>query len=106
MTTATDFGLPQPSQQPAREYLRQPTGRKRQRPPARRRWGGGRRAERLRPEEYGDAAESARDAYVAVLEAAAAINISVEPQAWQSDYGAKGKSGKFIDEAFGKSRQP
>jgi hypothetical protein len=46
--------------------------------------------------DYGDADESSRDAYVAVLEAVAAINSSVEPQAWQSDYGAEGKSGKFI----------
>lgn len=46
---------------------------------------------------YGLAAEKAVSAYRKVLAAAAQINVQVEPQAWQADYKAKGRSSKFID---------
>lgn len=46
---------------------------------------------------YGAAVATAKAAYTQVLAAAAAINVQVEPQAWQADYKAKGKSSKFID---------
>ena len=46
---------------------------------------------------YTDAALAAKAAYDSVLEAAAAINIKVESQAWQADYKAKGTSSKFSD---------
>jgi hypothetical protein len=46
---------------------------------------------------YAGAAAAAKAAYVQVLAAAAAIKVKVEPQAWQADYKAKGKSTKFID---------
>jgi hypothetical protein len=47
--------------------------------------------------EYDEAASHASLAYQDVLDAAAAINVQVEPQAWQADYKAKGQSDKFID---------
>lgn len=46
---------------------------------------------------YETAAEEAQSAYHDVLAAAEQINVQVEPQAWQADYKAKGKSSKFID---------
>ena len=46
---------------------------------------------------YGAAVASAKAAYMQVLAAAAAINVQVEPQSWQADYKAKGKSPKFVD---------
>jgi hypothetical protein len=48
--------------------------------------------------DYLGAATHAQLAYNDVLAAAAALNIQVEPQAWQADYKAKGLSGKFVDE--------
>lgn len=48
--------------------------------------------------DYLGAATHAQQAYQIVLDAAAAINVQVEPQAWQADYRAKGASGKFVDE--------
>ncbi len=47
--------------------------------------------------DYPTAVISARQAYQLVLDAAAQINVKVEPQAWQADYKSKGKSPKFID---------
>ena len=47
--------------------------------------------------DYANAVKSAKQAYVQVLAAAAAINVKVEPQSWQADYKSKGKSPKFID---------
>jgi hypothetical protein len=48
--------------------------------------------------DYATAVTQAQSAYQDVLEAARQINVKVEPQAWQADYKAKGKSDKFIDE--------
>lgn len=48
--------------------------------------------------DYLSAAGEAQTAYQIVLDAAAAINVQIEPQAWQADYRAKGASGKFVDE--------
>jgi hypothetical protein len=47
--------------------------------------------------DYAAAAAHAQEAYRLVLEAAAAIKVKVEPQAWQADYKAKGRSDKFVD---------
>lgn len=47
--------------------------------------------------DYAAAMEQAQQAYRDVLEAAAQINVKVEPQAWQADYKAKGQSPKFVD---------
>lgn len=47
--------------------------------------------------DYPGAAFHASKSYADVLDAAAAINVQVEPQAWQADYKAKGQSDKFID---------
>jgi len=47
--------------------------------------------------DYEDAAMHARLAYSDVLSAAAQVNVQVEPQSWQADYKAKGKSDKFVD---------
>jgi hypothetical protein len=47
--------------------------------------------------DYANAVKSAKQAYVQVLAAAAAINVKVEPQSWQADYKANGLSPKFID---------
>jgi len=47
--------------------------------------------------DYAGAVVEAKAAYQRVLAAAAAINVKVEPQAWQADYKAKGKSPKFVD---------
>jgi hypothetical protein len=47
--------------------------------------------------DYGGAAAHAQLAYEQVMDAAAAINIQVEPQAWQADYKAKGISDRFVD---------
>lgn len=46
---------------------------------------------------YGAAVTSARRAYMGVLKAAAAIGVKVEPQSYQADYKAKGRSPKFVD---------
>jgi hypothetical protein len=46
---------------------------------------------------YAAAVVSAKTAYVGVLAAAAAIGVKVEPQSYQADYKAKGKSPKFVD---------
>jgi hypothetical protein len=46
---------------------------------------------------YAGAALHAKLAYNDVLSAAAQINVKVEPQSWQADYKAKGKSDKFVD---------
>ena len=46
---------------------------------------------------YSGAVTKAKLAYQQVLAAAAAINVKVEPQSWQADYKAKGKSPKFVD---------
>jgi hypothetical protein len=46
---------------------------------------------------YGAAVATAKSAYLQVLAAANAINVQVEPQSWQADYKAKGKSPKFVD---------
>jgi hypothetical protein len=46
---------------------------------------------------YPAAVISARTAYMGVLTAAAAIGVKVEPQSYQADYKAKGRSPKFID---------
>ena len=48
--------------------------------------------------DYAGAAFHARLAYGDVLDAAAQINVPVEPQAWQADYKAKGASELFVDE--------
>lgn len=48
--------------------------------------------------DYAGAAFHARLAYGDVLDAAAQINVPVEPQAWQADYKAKGTSELFVDE--------
>ena len=47
--------------------------------------------------DYGAAAAKAKAAFAQVLASAAAINVKVEPQAWQADYKAKGASPKFVD---------
>jgi hypothetical protein len=47
--------------------------------------------------DYTNAAAQASSAYGKVLEAAAKINVHVEPQSWQADYKSKGKSPKFVD---------
>lgn len=47
--------------------------------------------------EYETAATEAQAAFNDVLAAADQINVHVEPQSWQADYKAKGKSDKFID---------
>ena len=47
--------------------------------------------------DYAGAAMHAKLAYEDVLAAAAQIQIQVEPQSWQADVKAKGKSEKFID---------
>ncbi len=47
--------------------------------------------------DYEGAAFHASLAYQDVLDAAAEINVKVEPQAWQADYRGKGQSGKFVD---------
>ena len=46
---------------------------------------------------YGAAVASAKAAYLGVVGAAAAIGIKLEPQSWQADYKAKGRSPKFVD---------
>ena len=46
---------------------------------------------------YPAAVISARAAYMGVLTVAAAIGVKVEPQSYQADYKAKGRSPKFID---------
>ena len=46
---------------------------------------------------YANAAALSKAVYQSVLNAAAQINIVIEPQAWQADYRAKGRSSKFID---------
>ncbi len=46
---------------------------------------------------YGAAVASAKSAYLGVIGAAASIGVKVEPQSWQADYKAKGRSPKFID---------
>jgi hypothetical protein len=46
---------------------------------------------------YPAAVVSARMANAAVLAAAAAIGVKIEPQAYQADYKAKGRSPKFVD---------
>lgn len=46
---------------------------------------------------YAAAVTSAKTAYAGVLAAAAAIGVKVEPQSYQADYKAKGKSPKFVD---------
>jgi hypothetical protein len=55
--------------------------------------------------DYAAAAAHAQEAYRLVLEAAASINVNVEPQAWQADYKAKGRSDKFVDYFDAKRRQ-
>jgi hypothetical protein len=47
--------------------------------------------------EYRAAAARAKAAYQAVVAAAAAINVPVEPQAQPADYKAKSRNGKFVD---------
>lgn len=47
--------------------------------------------------DYRNAVAQAKTAYLQVLSGAAAANVKVEPQAWQADFKAKGKSDKFID---------
>jgi hypothetical protein len=47
---------------------------------------------------YESASAHAKAAYDDVLTAAERINVHVEPQAWQADYKAKGKSDKFVDQ--------
>lgn len=47
--------------------------------------------------DYAGAAANAKMAYSKVLEAAAQINVQIEPQSWQADYKAKGADGKFVD---------
>jgi hypothetical protein len=49
------------------------------------------------PMDYLGAVTGAQQAYQTVLDAAA-INVQVEPQAWQADYRAKSVSDKFVDE--------
>jgi hypothetical protein len=46
---------------------------------------------------YDSAAAHAKAAYDDVLNAAAEINVMVEPQSWTADYKAKGQSPKFVD---------
>lgn len=46
---------------------------------------------------YAGSAFHAKKAYQDVLAAAAAINVQIEPQAWQADYKAKGASDIFVD---------
>jgi len=47
--------------------------------------------------DYAGAVARAKRAYAKVLQAAAAIGVQVEPQAWPADYKAKGVSPKFVD---------
>lgn len=47
--------------------------------------------------DYAGAAAHANLAYRMVVEAAAKINVSVEPQSWQADYKAKATNPKFVD---------
>jgi hypothetical protein len=46
---------------------------------------------------YAQAVAKAKGSYGRVLSAAAAIGVKVEPQSWQADYKAKGRSPKFVD---------
>ena len=46
---------------------------------------------------YDAAVASAKTAYLDVMGAAASIGVKLEPQSWQADYKAKGRSPKFID---------
>ena len=46
---------------------------------------------------YDTATAHAKAAYNDVMAAAEAINVKVEPQAWQADYKAKAVSDKFVD---------
>jgi hypothetical protein len=46
---------------------------------------------------YAAAVVSAKKAYAGVLGAAASIGVKVEPESYQADYKAKGRSPKFID---------
>lgn len=48
--------------------------------------------------DYAQAVARAATAYYGVLAAADAINVPVEPQPWQADYKAKGRSGAFVDD--------
>ena len=56
-----------------------------------------RRGGGLRGDELPGAAAHAGIAYGKVLAAAAQVGVSVEPQAWQSDYKAKSRNAKFVD---------
>lgn len=56
--------------------------------------------------DYAGAASEAKLAYEDVLAAAAQIQVQVEPQSWQADYKAKGKSGKFVDSADYQRNKP
>jgi len=47
--------------------------------------------------DYDAAAARAQSAYETLLAAAAAIDVHIEPQAWQADYKAKGLSPKVVD---------
>jgi hypothetical protein len=55
---------------------------------------------------YGTAAVRAKAAFSHVLDAAAATNVQVEPQAWPADYRAKGASPKFVDTVNYQRRKP
>jgi hypothetical protein len=46
---------------------------------------------------YTVAAAKAKSAYTKVATAASAINVHIEPQAWQADYKARGISSTFVD---------
>jgi hypothetical protein len=46
---------------------------------------------------YPLAASKAKSAYSKTMASAKAINVHIEPQAWQADYRSKGRSFKFID---------
>ena len=47
--------------------------------------------------EYDDASASAKSAYGQLLNAAARINVQIEPQSWQAGYKAKAVAGHFVD---------
>jgi hypothetical protein len=53
-----------------------------------------------------DAALRARNAYQSIIAAAVAVDLKIEPQAWQADYKSKGKSPKFVDEVDYQRNKP
>jgi len=47
--------------------------------------------------QYDSAAALTKNAYIKIVNAAAQINVKVEPQAYQADYKSRGISSKFVD---------